>query len=67
MNDIQYSNFLLAGTASVGATVFTNPLEVSNQFTDNSQFVYKIFFQGYQNEIATSRRTLKAGNVCAKL
>ena len=28
MNEIKYSNFLLAGIGSIGATVFTNPLEV---------------------------------------
>lgn len=28
MQDIQYSNFFLAGLAAVGASVFTNPLEV---------------------------------------
>lgn len=28
MPDIKFSNFPLAGIASVGATVFTNPLEV---------------------------------------
>lgn len=28
MNEIKYSNFIIAGAASVGATVFTNPLEV---------------------------------------
>lgn len=26
--EIKYSNFLVAGIASIGATVFTNPLEV---------------------------------------
>lgn len=28
MSNVLYSNFPLAGIASVGATIFTNPLEV---------------------------------------
>lgn len=49
--EIRFSNFLIAGLASVGATVVTNPIEVmySHEISLKVKMNFKKYTSGYQN------------------
>lgn len=58
LKEIRLSNFVMGGTASIGATIVTNPIEVRNHLAyqrENLSFLMKHFITGYQNETSVTR------------
>lgn len=69
MEKVQFSNYLLAGCASVGGTVFTNPLEVKCQCSVQRiqchllTLYCKVLLTGNQNQITIARWKFQTGHL----